>query len=174
MSDLIFCRASVNDLDKIFEVQEMIVKELKNLGREKWFYPYSKEELKEYFANQGKVYVAKDNNKIIACAGLMKEHKWNPSYNLTDEVIKDRYKITDDNTLILDFYFVLPEYRGQHLIKKLFLFGKNDFSGIKYLVGLASKENTYSRNIQKSLGLVPVDSVLIRSGLLRDIFVKEQ
>lgn len=163
----------ITRLQELLNAQAIIKKELKELERGCWFCTYSEKELQEYFEHGGKVYAFKDENKIVACVGLMKNHKWNHDYKRVNEILSRKYKITDDNVLILDFCFVLPNYRGQNLTKKLILFGKENFSNFKFIVSLSSNKNIYSQNIQKDLGLKPVDNIIIGCNLLRDIFIKE-
>ena len=168
-----YSESSIQDLEEIIALEHKVQERLKEEGHKDWFYGYSRDEYPDYINNGGRIYSAKFNNKIVSCLGLMQKYKWNPSYLASEKIIKRKYNISEENTLIVDFYFTDPEFRGNHLTKNLFNKFYLNYNNIEYIIALAHNDNTCSNKILKSLGCNIFDTVTIRNNLLRNIYINK-
>ena len=70
-----YSESGIHDLDEIIALEHKVQERLNEEGHKDWFYGYSRDEYPDYINNGGKIYIAKVDNKIISCLGLMQKYK---------------------------------------------------------------------------------------------------
>ncbi len=167
MRDFIFKEIPKDD-EK--QVSDLVSTVFKNLEREDFLIPWTKEQMNRFFDNNYSFLLgAYDGNKLVAMCQIFTQKE-------IEEEYYDILNISKSKTICeLGGFLVLPEYHNKGIMTKL---SEDTYDLVKklnfdYVISTIHPENIASNKIVQKLGFLLYTTLTTQSGFLRNLYWKK-